>query len=266
MLSYLRLWHKTASFSLRSQMQYKGAFWLQVLGQLVIRSVDFLTIYMLFSRFGRLRDWSLPQVALLFGLIQIAFSLTEMCSFGIRRFGQIVRRGQFDRLLLRPRSTLFQLATEKFELRRLGGLLQGTVILLWAAWRLDVLRLSHLPLMLLAVGTGFCIFMGLFILQACLAFWTTDTLEIVNIVTYGGVETGSYPLSIYQIWFRRLFTFVIPLAFASYLPGIHILGHPDASLYPAYLAWLSFPVGLAFISLCAFAWRLGMRHYRSTGS
>ena len=55
-------------------------------------------------------------------------------------------------------------------------------------------------------------------LQATLAFWTTETLEIVNTVSYGGVETAQYPLSIYRPWFRHFFTFVVPLGNGQLLP------------------------------------------------
>ena len=37
-------------------------------------------------------------------------------------------------------------------------------------------------------------------LQATLAFWTVDSLEVAKTLTYGGVEAGQYPLDIYARW------------------------------------------------------------------
>ena len=70
-----------------------------------------------------------------------------------------------------------------------------------------------------AIAGGVCLFIGLIILQATSAFWTTESLEVWNAFTYGGVTMSQYPLSIYRPWFRRFFTFVIPLGVRQLLPG-----------------------------------------------
>ena len=48
-----------------------------------------------------------------------------------------------------------------------------------------------------------------------MCFWTTESLELMNILTYGGVETASYPLPIYHRVFRRFFTAQAPSAIKS---------------------------------------------------
>ena len=113
---------------------------------------------------------------------------------------------------------------------------------------------------------GTCLFSGLFVLQATLAFWTIDTLEIMNTVTYGGVETTQYPLSIYRGWFRRFFTFVVPLACVNYFPALAILDRPDPLGTPLWFQWLSPALGGLFLVVALQIWKLGVRHYRSTGS
>ena len=65
------------------------------------------------------------------------------------------------------------------------------------------------------------------LLEATTAFWTTESLEVWNAFTYGGVTMSQYPLEIYRPWFRRFFIFVIPLGCINYLPGVAILGRPD---------------------------------------
>ena len=88
----------------------------------------------------------------------------------------------------------------------------------------------------------------------------------MNVLTYGGIEASKYPLSIYRAWFRRFFTMVIPMGCVTYFPILAILGKPDplgTSLAFQYAA----PVfGLLYFILSLFIWRLGLRHYRSTGS
>ena len=56
------------SISLRSQLQYPASFVMMAVGNLVINGLEFLGIWALFSRFGTLRDWTHPEVALFYGI------------------------------------------------------------------------------------------------------------------------------------------------------------------------------------------------------
>lgn len=99
-----------------------------------------------------------------------------------------------------------------------------------------------------------------------MAFWTVESLEIWNTLTYGGVETAQYPLSIYQPWFRRFFTFVVPLACITYFPVQLILAR-DAGVGADRLGHLLAPAGgFVFLLLALLVWRRGERKYQSTGS
>ena len=126
--------------------------------------------------------------------------------------------------------------------------------------------LARIALAGFAIFGGACLFYGLWVLQATLAFWTIETLEIVNTVTYGGVETAQYPLVIYRPWFRRFFTAVIPLACVSYFPALAIMDRSAGSGVPSVLQWLAPAAGVGFLALSLQVWKIGVRHYRSTGS
>jgi ABC-2 type transport system permease protein len=150
---------------------------------------------------------------------------------------------------------------------RLGRFTQGLVILLWSASALGVAWTGpKVILLLMTLSGGVCLFSGLFILQATLAFWTIETLEIVNTVTYGGVETAQFPLSIYRPWFRAFFIVVIPLAGVNYFPALAILGRPDPLGSPVYFQWASPGLGFLFLLGTLRVWQFGVRHYHSTGS
>jgi len=117
-----------------------------------------------------------------------------------------------------------------------------------------------------AICCGVCMFLGLIILQATSAFWTTETLEVWNAFTYGGVTMSQYPVEIYRPWFRRFFTFVIPIACINYFPAIAIMGKPDPLGSTPATQWLAPLAGPAFLLIALCVWRFGVRHYRSTGS
>lgn len=267
MLNALRLYVRYIGISFRAQMQYRASFIMQSIGQFIVSGIEFLGVWALFDRFGALPGWSLPEVAILYGMANVAWALCDAVSRGFDVFGDLVRNGDFDRVLLRPRSTVLQLMGRELTLRRVGRFGQGAVVLVWGACAADVAWTpGKLALLAGAVLGGACMFFGLIIIQAVMAVWTMEPLEIMNALTYGGVYAAQYPLSIYRPWFRRFFTFVIPLAFVNYLPGLAILGRADASGSAGWLCWLSPLAGVAFLLVALRIWQFGVRHYRSTGS
>jgi ABC-2 type transport system permease protein len=267
MVNGCQLYLRYIGLSFRAQMQYRASFVMSTLGHMLATGIEFLAVWALFDRFGSLEEWTLPEVALFYGIVHVAFSLTDATARGFDSFAAMVKAGDFDRLLLRPRSTVLQLAGQELVLRRAGRLGQGLVILLWAASALGIVwSPARVALVLYCIVGGACLFYGLFVLQATMAFWTTESLEIVNTVTYGGVETAQFPLTIYKRWFRRFFTFVVPLACVNYYPVAALVGRPAAGGGWLALQYAAPGVGVLFLLVTLRIWHFGVRHYRSTGS
>jgi ABC-type uncharacterized transport system permease subunit len=105
----LALYVHYAKVSIRSQLQYRASVALATLGVCVITASEFVAVWALFDRFGQLRGWTLPEVALFYGMISISWALCDAISRGFDTFGTLVKSGGFDRVLLRPRSTVLQL-------------------------------------------------------------------------------------------------------------------------------------------------------------
>jgi ABC-2 type transport system permease protein len=267
MTDSIQLFARYAAVSFRSQLQYRASFVMMSAGHFLVVATEFAGLWLLFERFGSLKGWSRPEVALLYGIVHVAFALAEGIGRGFDTFGSLVREGEFDRLLLRPRSTAFQVAAREIQLMRVGRLLQGLLVLGWSMAALGIAWTPAKALLLLGtIAGGACMFYGLLVIQATVAFWTVESLELLNTVTYGGVETAQFPLSIYRSWFRAFFTFVIPLACVNYLPAHALLGRSDILGSPGLVQWLAPLAGVLFLALSLQVWKLGVRHYCSTGS
>jgi ABC-2 type transport system permease protein len=263
----LALYGRYVALSLRAQLQYRASFVMTSFGQFAITVIEFFGIWVLFARFGRIQTWSLAEVALFYGVVNVSFSFADALSRGFDQFSIFVKRGEFDRMLLRPRSTVLQVAGYDFALWRIGRLVQGAAVLGWAAAHLDVAwSAASVLLLAAAILGGTCLFMGLYVVQATLAFWTTETLELMNTLTYGGVEAAQYPLAIYAAWFRRFLTFVVPLACVAYFPVVAILERPDPLGSPYWFQCVAPLMGLVFLGGSLAFWEFGVRRYTSTGS
>lgn len=262
---FLYLRYISVSFS--AQMQYKVSFWLQVLGHLLGTVIEFLGIWALFTRFNSIGTWNLSEVALFYGMVNISFAYADALGRGFDSFATIVKSGDFDRLLLRPRTTVLQILGTEFTLKRIGRFSQGIVVMGWSFSSLHIpLNLKTLWLLSTSFIGGVTLFVGIVIVQATLTFWTIESLEVMNILTYGGVETAQYPLSIYSQWFQRFFTFLIPLACVSYFPLLAVLEKEDTFSVPLWFCYVSPLAGILFLLVSLKLWNVGERYYCSTGS
>jgi ABC-2 type transport system permease protein len=260
----MRLFGKYLLILFKSQMQYRTSFWLLTFGQFFIPFSIFAGLYFMFERFGQIKGWDFFEVALCFGIIHMAFAVSESLARGFDVFSNLVVNGDFDRLLVRPRSTVLQVLGSKFEFTRFGRLLQSVLVLALAIIQIDVewTFLKALTLVFMIVS-GVFIFTGIFILVATMCFWTIQGLEVANIFTDGGREMAQYPLNIYSKWVSRFFTFVIPFGCVNYLPLLYILDRTEGS---SVLYMLTPLAGCIFLLPCLLVWRFGVQYYRSTGS
>jgi ABC-2 type transport system permease protein len=263
--TYFRL----ITLQIRAQLQYRLAFLLDLLATGLITAVEFGSLALIFQRFKHIAGWSLGEVAFLYGMVTVAFGAMDILFSGFDPgdFGQKVRRGSFDQLLLRPLNITLQVLGSSFVIRRLGKVIQGVIILGLALMLLELqwtlLKLIYLPVVLVSL-IGF--FGGLFIIGSTITFWTVESIEVVNIFTYGGSEMMSYPMHIYQDWLRRFFTFVIPAIFLNYYPALFFLDKVDPFNMPPFAPFLAPLAGLGVLGAALLFWHFGIRHYQSTGS
>jgi ABC-2 type transport system permease protein len=267
-VNHLSLYCRYIGVSFRGQMQYRMSFLMSATGQLISTFIEVAAIWALFSRFGNLEFWRLEEVCLFYGVVNISFALADAVSTGFDVFGpQYIKTGNFDRLLLRPRPIVLQLLGHELALRRAGRLIQGLAVFLWGASQLNLdWSLMNYLLLVFTILGGMALFSGLLVFQATLSIWTVESLEIMNTLTYGGVQTAQYPLSIYESWFRKFFTFIVPLACISYFPVIALMDKQDP-LGSTYLLQVMSPImGFVFLGCALTFFQFGVRKYTSTGS
>ncbi len=269
MLRNWQLYTKLLQVQLRSQLNYRFNFVMEIIATMFLSLVTFGTLALVMLRFQNIAGWTLWELAFLYGLLESGFGFMDMVFSGFDpgNFGRQVRLGRLDQLMLRPVSLTVQVLGSEFLLRRIGRIVQGLAVFILALSNLHVqwtiTRLALLPLVFTSLV---CFFGGLFIAGSAITFWTLESIELVNILTYGGVEMMSYPMTIYQDWLRSLFTYIIPAVFLVYYPSLYILGKPDPFGMPWYAPWLSPVVGGSVLAAGRAFWELGLRQYQSAGT
>lgn len=269
MLGDLRLYALLLRAQIRSQGVYRVSFALDALAAALITATEYAAFALVLPRFGSLSGWTLGEVSVLYGLAELAFVLMDLLfgGFDAPNLSAHIRSGSFSTFLLRPAPLPVQVFGSDFALRRVTRVVLAAGILWYGVSQVAVpWTPGDVALLVGSVVGMICFFGGLFVIGGTLTFWTVDSVEAMNVLTYGGRALISYPMDIYGSLLRRAFTYVIPAAFLSYFPVLHVLHRPLPDGLPGWAAFVSPVVGPLMLAAAFAFWTLGVRRYQGTGT
>ena len=263
----LRLYLRSMAILLKSRLQYPASFLMQTAAQLIMEGGEFMAVLLIVDRFDSLNRYTPGNLYFFFGIMSVSFYITEFMGRGITgRFPGLVREGGLDTLLTRPRGVLTQVLSSDIDPRRIACIAVGVAALVMGS-RLSGISWSFAKALLLAEAVLFSVFlvMGLFMIEAVFCIYSVKSVELVNVLTYGGRSACQYPMDIYPRPLRALFTIVAPFALTQHAPAAYILDKPLYN-WPAWAAYVAPLSGLTVFAVMACAFHAALKHYRSTGS
>ena len=258
----LRLYVMYVSVIVKSTMQYKLSFGLMLIGRFLVSFTDFAALAFVFSGFVDIKGYSYSDVLLCFSIVQISFALAECFGSSFKVMSGIIKSGEFDRMLIRPRSLITQVLGTKFELGRLAAIATAIVTLTIGIRKSQIAwGMNNIITMIFMITGGTILFVALYLLEAAFCFFTIEDGGILHMLTYGAREHGKYPLDIYGKRIKNICTYFIPYTLVQYYPLQYLLGKTDRWYYSLY------PFGaFLFLGICYVLWMYGVRNYASTGS
>lgn len=240
---------------------------MQIFSSFIIHAAEVIALFAMFNQFEAMGGWTLGEVAFLHGISMTAFSIGDTISVGLDSVPNQVREGEFDRVLIRPLSSWIQTIVSEVSLRHLGMLPQGFLMFGVAFMLTDIQwTIGKVVFLPIVIFTGIGLYVALFTLVAILSFWTVNSIEALNAFTYGGSDLSQFPIHIFDRWMRNLFLWIIPVGFTAYYPALYILDKPDPLGMPGAFRFIGPFITVVFCLAVSWAWKQGIRHYRSTGS
>lgn len=258
----LSLYFKYLLIQIKSELQYKKAFIIALFGQIFSSLFSLLSIYFLFDKFGNIKGFEFKHILICYSISFLGFSLTECFFRGFDQFDIMLSNGQFDVMMLKPKPLIFQIMANKIEFKKVGRMLMAFIVVTSIIvsspelWHID----KFMTIIFMVMGT-IVIYAGLFIIKAAICFYTTQSLEIMNIFTDGARDLTEYPLSIYKKVILDFFTYVIPIAMVNLYPLLYLIGRTNNKMY-MFAPFIS----LVFLVPCNIFWKIGLKRYKSTGS
>jgi ABC-2 type transport system permease protein len=247
----------------KARLEYLADFFSSVLASFLGTAAAFSFLLILFSRVPPLQGWKFEELVFLYGFSLVPFGIFNVLSWNLYFFpDRFLIEGRFDRVLLRPVSSIFQVLFESFRLESLQETLVGVAAVSWASARLG-LTWSGLDLFLFAIwaACGATIYLAIFVGLTATSFWIEDRIGISPPV-FNLMQFGRYPLTIYDAWVRVALSFVIPFAFASFYPTARFLRRRE------FLEefWAVPLVAAITLGLALSIWNAGVKRYHSTGT
>jgi ABC-2 type transport system permease protein len=263
----MKLYGKYLKMHLLSGLEYKG-WWIMFLQVLITCVLEPMAIILMFGRFGDIGDWTMERILLIYSIALTSFGLAETFCRGFDYFPwQMLRLGNFDRLLLRPKSLFTQVSASFFHIHRIARALAGLFIIFWSLNRLGVeLSAVNMTMLILALIGGTLMYSGVFVLSSGIAFFTINALDWIYIFTNASYESTRIPVDYMPRLLRYMFTFFMPMLVISYFPASAIGGWDSGSWQNYWTGWLALPAGAVFLCVSMIIWRIGVRNYKSTGS
>jgi ABC-2 type transport system permease protein len=263
MKRHLRLFALYFAQYAKVRLEYKADFFIAFFSSMAATVLGFGFVLVLFTKIPKLQDWSFYEILFLYGFSLIPLGFFNVVSWNLYQFGDIyIIQGRFDRIMLRPVHTLFQVLFEKFRLESLQEVITGIFVVAIAVKHLNVpWPAGDYLWFILMVASGALIYLAVFLMLTAVSFWFEDRVGIVPPV-FNMLTFGRYPLTIYNVFIQFMLSWIIPFGFASFYPTTHFLGRTTFNTY-FYLVPV---VAASFFVLALFVWNRGVENYSSTGS
>ncbi|MQB08171.1 ABC transporter permease [Agrobacterium tumefaciens] len=221
----------------------------------------YASIAAIILHFRGLNGWNLPEVFLLLGLHLAAYSLGASVTFTqFRDLEDMVERGEFDTLLLRPIGAWLYICLSGLNFSYVGHLCLAATLVVWATLSLnlqwDVRMVSFATISVLS---------GAVAIGAVISIFSSTALVLGSSrylfsVFFGLWELSRYPLDIYPDALRFILLVITPFGYLGYVPTGILLGKEIPILHelagPACIV-----VGPIYAILAVRYWRACVGYY-----
>lgn len=259
----MRLYWRLIFLQLRMFVEYRGDFWIGIVGALLTQGFSLIFISAIFSRIPSVNGWTLWEIAMLYGFTLMAYGARELLCDGPWMLRRVINFGDFDRVLVRPVSIALQTATLTSSIHGAGNFLLGLIVFLLSCGRAGVdWTIGKVAWVVVVALCGLVIVSCVAYLSNMIGFWEPGTSSAFPFLVANLIDLTKFPIEIYG-WFIRVgLTTVLPFAFVNYYPTLVLLEKDSPIRWLGYLTPL---VAAVMVAITSFCWHRGLNRYQGAG-
>ncbi len=239
--------------NLQSAMEYRTAFFVQIL---TMAATDCLWLFFwltYFHQFPLVHGWQSTDVVILWSVSACGVGLSVGIFGNARQLPSLIMKGGLDAYLGMPRYVLLHVCIAATDPTAWGDVLFGVGAFILFLHP-DVFRLCLFVLLILFVCV---IFTAFAIVLGSLAFYLGNTEGLMQQMFGALISFSTYPMDIFQGAVRLLLFTIIPAGFISFIP-LQLL---HRFTWPLLAALVGFTA--LFTALAVGVFHFGLRRYES---
>jgi ABC-2 type transport system permease protein len=261
MVKIIRLLGALFSMSVRRSVTFRADLLFEFVVTVVAAAASLAALTVVYTRTDSLGGWSAGEAIALLGTFQVISGLrAAFVEPNIQWFGEQIKNGEFDALLVQPAPTIL--------LASLGTCAPLALIQVLLGLGVVAFGLAHAAIAVTAVGV-LCWLVLLFaatvimwatrVLFATLVFWALGlSLDVVYEAIW---QFARYPVQLYRSPLQLIFTYVFPVALVATVPVDVLARGGGLVVVPVALG-----IAGAACVVTGLAWRAGLRRYTSATS
>src|ERR1700678_306058 len=162
------------------RVSYRGDFFISLATSFAATIFALSFVVVLFQKVPQLAGWRFEEVLFLYGFSLIPYGIFNIISLNLYEFGSTyIIEGKFDRVLLRPVSSLFQVMFETFRIESFQEVATGIFCMAWAMHRLGTpWTPTRLVLVIFFALCGAVIYISVFLILSTVSFWFEDRIGV----------------------------------------------------------------------------------------
>jgi ABC-2 type transport system permease protein len=243
-------------------LQYRLEFIGQGALALLWTTWSLVPLVVVFGQRQGVAGWTFEEALVVIGWFTLMKGLLEgAVNPSLASVVEHIRKGTLDFVLLKPADAQFLVSTARFMPWRIVDVAAGLAIFAVAFARMG--RAPSAGAVAAALALLLCaalVLYSLWILVISAAFHVVK-IDNLSYLFSSIFDAGRWPVTVFQGFFRLLFTFVIPLALMTTYPALALLGKLDLPTAAGVLAG-----ALAFAGLSRVVWTRSIGRYTSASS
>lgn len=239
--------------NLQSAMEYRSAFFVQVMMMFASDSLWLFFWWTYFHQFPLVHGWQVTNIVVLWAVSACGFGISVSIFGNARQLGTLIMNGGLDAYLGMPRNILLHVCISATDPTGLGDMLfgLGAYILLLHPNPLQLALFVLLVVHVCGIFTAFAILLG------SLAFFLGNTEGFTQQMFGALISFSTYPMDIFRGAVRILLFTILPAGFISFIP-LQLLTQFTWLLLGALTGFT-----LLFLATAAGVFRMGLRRYES---
>lgn len=260
LINLLRLFFFNCKLRIARSVEFRFDFVLGVFVALMFSAIGPLVQFLIFTRTNGYPGWNINQIILFQGVLLLWSGLKDTIFGDLRNLViSLVRKGEFDRLLLKPYPPIGTLLVSGFYYYGVGTIIAGIALIVFSIQKMHLtVGFSQLGLFILFLISGLILYMAICVLYCTLVIMVVFVFRLGDILDKI-LRFSEYPIEIFPRITRVIFITFIPITIWVYFPAQTLLNRLQTN------AFLSLAVSFIMFWLSLQFWNVCLKKYTSAG-